>query len=100
MIDNKSSQEVGRVLTRNWYGSGKPRISCMVSDNGKEWLGDEFSSILKRFSTVRRFTTPYHPNQNGLCERVHTVVDLNMQKMMEEDHSLSDSDALIWAVLA
>ena len=100
MIENKSSQEVGRVLIRSWYGAGMPRISCMVSDNGKEWMGDEFASVLKRFSTVRRFTTPYHPNQNGLCERVHSVIDLNMQKMMEADNSLPDSDALIWAVLA
>ena len=100
MIDNKSSQECGRVLIRKWYGSGMPRITTMVSDNGKEWLGHEFQSVLTRFSTVRRFTTPYHPQQNGMCERVHSIIDANMERLIEEDSKLDDESALIWAITA
>ena len=100
LISDKTSQECGRVLIRGWYGTGMPRIQKMISDNGKEWLGDEFQSVLRRFSTVRKFTTPYHPQANGMCERVHSIVDINMQKLMEEDSSLDDESALIWALTA
>ena len=32
-INDKSSQECGRILIRNWYGAGMPRIQRLVSDN-------------------------------------------------------------------
>ena len=100
LIQGKSSLECARVLVQKWYGAGLPRIATLLSDNGLEFTGESFVSILKKFSTLRKLTTPFHPASNGLCERVHSVVDINMAKLQEADSSLSDEAALTWAVMA
>ena len=100
LIDNKSSEECSRVLVRSWYGTGKPRIRTLLTDNGREWVGPQFKEILRRFSTTRKFTVPYHPEMNGTCERVHSLIDLNMQSLKEGDPNVDDETCLIWALNA
>ena len=100
IISGKSSEEAAGVVVKKWYGGGMPRIRLLHSDNGKEFVGQEFKSVMDKFSTMRTFTAPYHAEMNGFCEKVHALIDLNMQKLMEEDSSLSDEDALIWALQA
>ena len=42
-------------------------------------------------------TAPYHPEENGQCERIHELVDSNMARLKEEHKSMSDEIALLWA---
>ena len=45
------------------------KIKCIRTDNGGEYTGHCFQSICKESGIVHQFTTPYTPQQNGVCER-------------------------------
>ena len=41
----------------------------MISDNGKQFVGREFTSLLKTADLTRATTSPYYPQSNGKIER-------------------------------
>lgn len=43
----------------------------MVTDNGTEFCLNEFLNHLAYLGVVHKRTSPYHPQTNGLVERVH-----------------------------
>ena len=100
IIESKASEDTAKMVVTKWYGAGLPRIRQLTSDNGKEFIGPEFRAVMEKFSTARKFTVPYHPEMNGACERIHSIIDLNMAKLQEEDSSIDDHSALTWALLA
>ena len=100
IIDSKASEDTAKMVVTKWYGAGLPRIRQLTSDNGKEFCGPEFRAVMEKFSTARKFTVPFHPEMNGACERIHSIIDLNMAKLQEEDSSIDDHSALTWALLA
>ena len=52
----------------------------ILSDNGGEFSCEEIREVTSILG-VKLFTTAgYSPHQNGLCERVHAVVDLILSK--------------------
>ena len=101
-IDNKSCREITEKIIMLWYGIGLPRIGMLLTDNGSEFNGIQLNEFLSRFNTVKRNTSPYHPEMNGKCERIHGLVDLNMTKLLN-DHSttdINDNIALAFAIAA
>ena len=70
------------------YGKGMPRIGMLLTDNGLEFNGIQLNEFLSRFNTVKRNTSPYHPEMNGKCERVHALVDLNMAKLLNDNSAI------------
>ena len=85
-----------------WYGNGLPRIGMLLTDNGLEFNGIQLNEFLSRFNTVKRNTSPYHPEMNGKCERIHSLVDLNMSKILNDNTvtDINDNIALSFAVTA
>ena len=59
-------------------------------------------NFLSRFNTVKRNTSSYHPEMNGKCERIHSLVDLNMEKMLNDKsvNCINDNIALSFAISA
>lgn len=45
------------------------KVKCLQSDNGTEYLSNEFTRYLKEKGITRRLTVPYNPEQNGVAER-------------------------------
>jgi transposase InsO family protein len=45
------------------------KIKCLGTDNGKEYLSNEFSNYLKENKIRRQLTCPHTPQQNGVAER-------------------------------
>ena len=41
----------------------------LVTDNGPQFISDEFKDLMKEFNTHHRRVTPYHPMANGEVER-------------------------------
>ena len=97
ILDNKTPEEVATKFVRLWFGRGLPCILNLVSDNGLEFTGKPMIDLLRQLGINHIVGSPYHPEQNGLMERIHAIVDDNIQKLMEEDPRLTDEIALIWA---
>ena len=100
IINDKSADSAAEGLWQAWYRPGYPVIRSCLSDNGREFVGQSFSRFLERFGTRHLTTAPYHPATNGKCERIHYIVDSNMQSLQESFPDLSDQDALCWALQA
>ena len=101
-IDSKSCREITEKMILLWYGSGLPRIGMLLTDNGGEFNGVQLDEFLSRFNTVKRNTSPYHPEMNGKCERIHSLVDLNMEKILNDKSvtCINDNIALSFAISA
>jgi transposase InsO family protein len=49
----------------------------VISDRGKAFLSKVFSEVLRHCASVHHKTTAYHPQSNGLTERLnHTLADM------------------------
>ena len=66
-IRSKSSAEVARAFESHWIGQfGAPRR--LLADNGAEFEGAEFASLLRRFRVARVHTAAYRPQSDGMVE--------------------------------
>lgn len=54
------------ALVQNQKGRN---VKCLQTDNGREYLSNEFDDFLKSHGITRRLTVPYNPQQNGVAER-------------------------------
>jgi len=63
-----TSEDAQIILQRahEAYPDASPRI---ISDNGKQFVGREFTSLLKNFGFTQATTSPYYPQSNGKIER-------------------------------
>lgn len=50
------------------------KIKCIRTDNGKEYLSNEFSDYLKKTGIIHQTSNPYTPQQNGLAERMNRTL--------------------------
>ena len=49
VINNKSAEAAAQGVWEAWYRSGMPIIRTLLSDNGREFVGQEFQKFLERF---------------------------------------------------
>lgn len=45
------------------------KIKCLWSDNGREYMSNDFLQFCNRNSILRQMTCPDTPQQNGVAER-------------------------------
>jgi transposase InsO family protein len=45
-----------------------------LTDNGREFCGNEFEELCKTCGITRQKTTPYTPQQNGVAERMNMTL--------------------------
>ena len=100
VINNKSAEAAAQGVWEAWYRSGMPIIRTLMSDNGREFVGQEFQKFLERFGTKHITTAPYNPQSNGKCERIHYIIDNNIRDLMVSFPDLDEKDALCWALTA
>lgn len=69
-LENASTDTVARALLYHWISRfGKPLK--ITSDRGAQFTSDFFNQLNKLLGTKHLKTTPYHPQVNGLVERLH-----------------------------
>lgn len=69
------------------------KIKNLQSDNGKEYMNDEFDSFLKENGIGRRLTVTHTPEQNGIAERKNrTLLDTTRCLMLQ-----SSLPTYLWA---
>ena len=73
-IRNKQSHAVCKALEGNIFPT-LPRIPVRVlTDNGPEFISQEFNNLLDRYNIVHVYSTPYKPSSNGAIERVNRTI--------------------------
>ena len=55
-----------KLMVESEVGS---KLQCLRTDNGGEYISDEFSSYLVQYKIRRQLTCPNTPQQNGFVER-------------------------------
>ena len=100
VIKNKEMTTVSEAVIVNWLGAGYPRIKNIHTDNGGEFCGDVSDKLASIIGATRTTTAGRTPYQNGMCERIHQILDHMMERVMEEDPSIPEKVALSWAVNA
>ena len=99
IIPDKTPDSVLKVLVNDWIKFwGSP--SQILVDNGGEFVNAKMMAICETFSITFLTTGAYSPNQNGLCEKNHQLVDKMIAKMMDDDKSLKFPEGLSSAVIA
>lgn len=60
------------------------KLSKLRSDNGREYLGNEFQSFCKSKGIQMVLTVPYTPQQNGVSERINRNLMEKVRAMIHE----------------
>ena len=67
-VQTKEMHEVSQAFYNNWVSLFGP-CQVLTSDLGTEFKNTLFNTLSKNFGFIQRFTTPAHPNANGIAER-------------------------------
>nr|CCA25182.1 putative polyprotein [Albugo laibachii Nc14] len=60
-----------KALVENQF---EKRIKCLRSDNGGEYIDEQFANLCKNSGIIHQTTVPYSPQQNGLPERMNRTL--------------------------
>ena len=79
IIPDKTADSVLKILVNGWIKFwGSP--SQILADSGGEFVNAKMMSIWETFSINFLTTGAYSPNQNGLCEKNHQLLDKMITK--------------------
>ena len=81
VIDNKTAGHVAEKLFESWYGRSFPNIKMLLSDNGLEFTGAAMEEMLSHLNIKHKTTVPYTPQQKGVVEWIHAVVNANVCRL-------------------
>lgn len=76
---------------------GVPRV--LISDRGTHFLNDLIEELTTTYGIDHRKTTPYHPQTNGLAERVNQTIVRILRKTIQDNKRDWDTklNAALWA---
>ena len=81
-IRNKTSATVAKVLEQRVLPNLVFKPRRILSDNGPEFIGEEFRALLASYGIDHQFTTPNQPSSNGLVERANrTLSRVSMERV-------------------
>ena len=87
---NGSAEEAAKFFVNNVFlRHGAPK--SLITDQGKCFVAEFTQRILALLEVEHNRTTSYHPQTNGLCERLnHTLADM-LSMYVDADHNNLDS---------
>lgn len=74
---------------------GKPKV--IITDRGVQFTSHEWKAFIARSKVEHRLTTPYHPQSNGIDERLNGTLVRILRTYVDENHSDWDLK-LKWAL--
>eukprot|EP00834_Sanchytrium_tribonematis_P004191 NODE_192_length_13323_cov_0.206216.p1 type:complete len:159 gc:universal NODE_192_length_13323_cov_0.206216:8094-7618(-) len=66
------------MFDQNWICK-YPRPKFVITDQGSNFLGNEFEELLKSFEISHMYTTSCNPQYNSICERSHGFVNEHLR---------------------
>ncbi|CAI7866573.1 unnamed protein product [Closterium sp. NIES-53] len=74
----KTKGEVAAAVLKEWMPRARResghKVKVMHTDNGGEFIGNEFEAVLKKKGMQHQLTVPYNPQQNGMAERFNRTL--------------------------
>ncbi|CAI7854953.1 unnamed protein product [Closterium sp. NIES-53] len=68
----KTKREVAATVLKDWMARAQResghKVKVIRTDNGGEFIGNEFEVVLKKKGIQHQLTVPYNPQQNGVAE--------------------------------
>ena len=80
-VRSTTSRTIIRCLTETFSRTGFPEK--LTTDNGPQFVSKEFTKWLKRHGITHSKSTPYHPQGNGVVERLHRTLNAIVLKTVE-----------------
>jgi hypothetical protein len=72
-LENQTASMVAEAFVRRWVVRfGVPEK--LLTDQGSNFMSELFASMCKELQITQLRTSPFHPQSNGRCERVHRTV--------------------------
>ena len=96
-VKSKKKEEIMEALMSVWISVFGPP-SKILSDNGGEFLNEDFIECCDKFCIKVKMTAAESPWGNGVCERHHKILCDTLEKTLEEVKNFKV--ALYWAVQA
>lgn len=81
-LQDKTAESVARFL----YDDVICRYGCpdiQISDQGREFTNKLSQELFKLTGTTHRVTSPYHPQANGLVERLNRTIKNSLLKVLQ-----------------
>ena len=95
IVPNKKPESIISTIFKNWISIFGPPHT-FLSDNGGEFINEEFISLGEAYNIRLRTTAAESPWSNGICERYNGIIGEMVKKIME-DTKCSLIVALAWA---
>ena len=75
-------------------------MKALLNDNGGEFCNEVLTEVASILNVKLLTTAAYSPHQNGICERVHGIVDLMLTKLTHQYPNMDLNVLLGWANIA
>lgn len=62
----------------------------LVSDRGAQFVPDLWAGLMKSFGIIHKKTNSFHPQSNGILERIHRTMKAAIKSTLPEDESWID----------
>ena len=85
-LSNTSASQTILILRRLFSSYGLPEQ--LVSDNGPQFVAEEFAEFLKTNGIRHTRCSPYHPASNGAVERFIQTFKQSMKASQNDSHTL------------
>ena len=83
-----NAETVVDSLTHGWISTyGVPEV--ITTDRGSQFSSQIFTQLLKNWGIKHIMTTAYHPESNGMVERLH-------RRLKESLIALGEGERLLW----
>jgi len=94
-IKDIETRTIARVYAQHWIARfGVPTL--MTSDRGPQFVSDLWSALSSLLGTSLHPTTAYHPQANGLVERMHRTLKGSLKARLTSPHWIEE---LPWVML-
>ncbi|CAI7892944.1 unnamed protein product, partial [Closterium sp. NIES-53] len=74
----KTKGEVAATILKEWLPRAQResghKVKVIGTDNGGEFIGNEFEAVLKKQGIRHQVTVPYNPHQNGVAEQFNRTL--------------------------
>ncbi len=94
-MPRKSAADVASVLFSKICQLGA--MDTLITDQGREFINELNDNLCERFKIDHRIASPYHPQSNGLQERMNQTIKNSILKLVED--YLEDWDLFLEGIL-
>jgi hypothetical protein len=85
-IPDTSAATVADMFIKHWIGHYGAPVS-ILSDNGSNFTSELMADTMSILSVRQVFTSPYHPQSNGVVERLNATFTSMVKKYMNADQT-------------